>query len=148
MIYHQRRKRRPKYDADLEKRFSSIVEERLSYGTRRATAMIRRSGIRAYFLPKTNATFHAKGVESWKTMLYSFIDDTQEWLAEYHMRSLSESVNSMLKRKMPVKVRKKLPLRKKTEEILKINMHNLRQYSYLKHTYPEMIKDYRELYLK
>ena len=58
------------------------------------------------------------------------------------MRSISESVNSMMKRKMPVKVRKKLPMRKKTEEILKINMHNLRQYSYLRHTDPEMIKDY------
>ena len=64
------------------------------------------------------------------------------------MRSISEFINSMMKRKMPVKVRKKLPWRKKTEEALKINMHNLRQYSYLRHTNPEMIKDYRELYLK
>ena len=47
-----------------------------------------------------------------------------------------------------MKVRKKLPLRKKTEGILKINMHNLRQSSYLRHTDPEMIKDYREMYLK
>ena len=46
MIYYQRRKREPQYDADLEKRISSIVEERPSYGTRRVTAMIRRSGIR------------------------------------------------------------------------------------------------------
>ena len=58
------------------------------------------------------------------------------------MRSISESVNSMMKRKMPAKVRKK------TEEKLKINMHNLRQYSSLKHTDPEMIKDCKELYLK
>jgi hypothetical protein len=54
----------------------------------------------------------------------------------------------MMNRKMPVKVRKKLPQRKKTEEALKINMHNLRQYSYLRHTNPGMVKDYRELYLK
>ena len=46
-------------------------------------------------------------------------------------------------RKMPTKIRKKLPLLKKTEETLKINMHNLRQYNYLKHTNPDMIKDYR-----
>ena len=59
-------------------------------------------------------------------MLYDFVDNTQEWLAEYHMRSISESVNSMMKRKMPIKVRKKLPLRKNTEEVLKINMHNHR----------------------
>ena len=118
------------------------------YSNRKICSITEGYGIRPYFLPKTNATFRAKGVESWKTMLYSFIDDTQGWLAEYHMRSISESVNSMMKRKMPVKVRKKLPLRKKTEEMLKINMHNLRQYSYLRHTDPDMIKDYRELYLK
>ena len=118
------------------------------YSNRKICSITEGYGIRPYFLPKTNATFRAKGVESWKTMLYSFIDDTQGWLAEYHMRSISESVNSMMKRKMPVKVRKKLPLRKKTEEMLKINMHNFRQYRYLRHTDPEMIKDYRELYLK
>ena len=53
-----------------------------------------------------------------------------------------------MKRKMPVKIRKKLSLRKNTEEMLKINMHNLRQYSYPRHTDPDMIKDYRELCLK
>ena len=46
MIYYQRRKREPQYDADLEKRISHIVDERPSYGTRRVTAMIRRSGSR------------------------------------------------------------------------------------------------------
>ena len=46
MIYYQRRKREPQYDADLERRISEIVTERPSYGTRRVTAMIHRSGIR------------------------------------------------------------------------------------------------------
>ena len=46
MIYYQRRKREPQYDADLEKRISHFVEERPSYGTRRVTAMIRLSGSR------------------------------------------------------------------------------------------------------
>ena len=45
MICYRHRERKPKYDADLEKRISSIVEERPSYGTRRVTATIRRSGI-------------------------------------------------------------------------------------------------------
>ena len=45
MNYYQRRKREPQYDADLERRISDIVTERPSYGTRRVTAMIRRSGI-------------------------------------------------------------------------------------------------------
>jgi transposase len=115
------------------------------YSNRKICSIVEEYGITPYFLPKTNATFRSKGVASWKTMLYSFVDDTQSWLEQYHMRSISESVNSMIKRKMPVKIRKKLPQRKQTEETLKINMHNLRQYSYLKRTNPEMIKDYRGL---
>ena len=46
MIYYQCRKIEPQFDADLEKRISHVVEERPSYGTRRVTAMIRRSGSR------------------------------------------------------------------------------------------------------
>ncbi|MFG1518989.1 MAG: hypothetical protein AAE977_00735 [Thermoplasmataceae archaeon] len=77
----------------------------------------------------SNAIFHARGVESWKTILHSFIDNTQEWLEQYHMRSISESINSIMKRKLPLKARKKLSQRKKAEKSMKINMHNLRQYS-------------------
>jgi transposase len=118
------------------------------YSNRKICSIIEEYGITPYFLPRTNATLRARGVESCKTMLYHFMDDTQEWLDQYHMRSISESVNSMMKRKMTVKIRKKLPLRKNTEESLKINMHNLRQYSYLRHTNPDVIKDYRGLYLE
>lgn len=35
--------------------------------------------------------------------------------------------------------------RKKTEETLKIIMHSLRQYNYLKHTKPEIIKSFNVL---
>ena len=118
------------------------------YSNRKICSIVEEYGITPYFLPKTNATFRSKGVASWKAMLYGFVEDPQSWMEEYHMRSISESVNSMMKRKMPVKIRKKLPQRKQTEETLKINMHNLRQYSYLKRTNPEMIKDYRGLYSK
>ena len=118
------------------------------YSSRKICSTVDGYGITPYFLPKTNATFRAKGVPSWKTMLYGFIDNTQYWMEQYHMRSISESVNSMMKRKMPVKIRKKLSQRKKTEETLKINMHNLRQYSYLRRTNPEMIKDYRGFHSK
>ena len=102
-------------------------------------------GIDQYFFPKTNANFRVKGVESWRAMLYHFMGDTQSWLENHHMRSLSECVNSMMERKMPSRIRKKLPLPKKTEETLKIIMHNLRQYNYLKHTKPEIIKSFNEL---
>ena len=65
-------------------------------------------------------------------ILYGFMDNAQEWLETYHMRSISESVNSMINRKMLFKIRKRLPNRKRMEEYLKVNMHNLRQFNYLK----------------
>lgn len=105
-------------------------------------------GIRPYLLPIANATYHAKDVESWKTTLYNFVNDTQKLMAIYHTRSISESANLMMIKKMPVKAGKKLLLIKKNEEILKINKYNLRQYRYLSHTGPKMTKDCGELYLK
>lgn len=112
------------------------------YSSRNACSTVDSYGVRPYFLPKSNVKFSAKGVESWKMMLYGFMDNTQEWLETYHMRSISESVNSMIKRKMPFKIRKRLPNRKRMEEYLKVNMHNLRQLNYLKHTNPELLKTY------
>ncbi len=111
------------------------------YSSRNACSTLDSYGVRPYFLPKSNVTFRAKGVESWKMMLYGFMDNTQQWLENYHMRSISESVNSMLKRKMSFKIRKRLLHRKRTEEYLKINTHNLRQFNYLKHTNPQLLKD-------
>ncbi len=116
------------------------------YSNRNACSIMDAYAIVPYFLPKTNATLRAKGVPPWKLMLYGLMDDPQSWLEHHHMRSISECVNSMMKRKMPTKIRKKLPQRKKTEETLKINMHNLRQYNYLTHTNPELIRDYREIH--
>ncbi|MGC9193384.1 MAG: hypothetical protein ACP5FQ_05710 [Thermoplasmata archaeon] len=42
---------------------------------------------------------------------------------------------------MPAKIRKKLPQRKRTEEVLKINVHNVRQYCYLRYLAPELLKN-------
>ncbi|MCL5439955.1 MAG: IS3 family transposase [Candidatus Thermoplasmatota archaeon] len=44
MLYYGHMKRKKRYDADLMDQISGIVKERPSYGTRRVTAMIRRSG--------------------------------------------------------------------------------------------------------
>ena len=109
------------------------------YSSRNTCSTVDSYGVKSYFLPKSNVTFKAKGVESWERMLYDFMNNTQEWLENYHMRSISETVNSMIKSKMPSKIRKRLPQRKRTEEYLKINAHNLRQFNYLRHTNPEML---------
>ena len=65
--------------------------------------------------------------------LEPYMDYIKERIAKYNLSAM----------RILEEIRKKLPQRKKTEETLKINMHNLRQYSYLRRTNPEMIKDYR-----
>ena len=42
------------------------------YSNRNVCSITQGYGIDQYFLPKTNASFRAKGVESWKSMLYDF----------------------------------------------------------------------------
>ena len=70
--------------------------------------------------------------------LEPYMDYIKERIAKYNLSAM----------RILEEIRKKLPQRKKTEETLKINMHNLRQYSYLRRTNPEMIKDYREFHSK
>ena len=70
--------------------------------------------------------------------LEPYMDYIKERIAKYNLSAM----------RILEEIRKKLPQRKKTEETLKINMHNLRQYSYLRRTNPEMIKDYRGFHSK
>jgi len=46
--------------------------------------------VRAYFLPKSNATFRSKGVASWVEMLVLLVSEPQKWFESCHMRSISE----------------------------------------------------------
>lgn len=64
------------------------------------------------------------------------------------MRYISESVNPMLKMKMSFNIRKIIPYRKRGEEYLKVNIHNLRQFNYLKHTNPELLKSPQDINFK
>jgi hypothetical protein len=56
------------------------------------------------------------------------------------MRSISETVNSMDKPRLPTKNRRRLPWRKKTEQLLRKDVHNARRHSYLQYLEPELIK--------
>ena len=111
------------------------------YAARTICAVIGKYGVTPFLLPKSNSTFRRNGVVSWSHMTHAFVADPQLWLSTYHMRSNVESVMSMLKRRLPTKIRKKLPDRKKTEEFLKTNVHNARQCCYLAYTHPEMVKE-------
>ncbi len=110
------------------------------YANRVVCALLGKEDITPYLLPKSNVTFRSKGVPSWKYMLYALVIDPQKWLDGYHDRSISETGNSMLKRREPTKIRKKLSERKYTEESLKFNIHNVRQIGYLQYLAPRLLR--------
>ncbi|MEM2934279.1 MAG: hypothetical protein QXL78_05065 [Methanocellales archaeon] len=49
-----------------------------------------------------------KGSKAWTEMLLSFIEDPQEWLREYHPRSIPESSFSVFKRDYPIPLRRRI----------------------------------------
>ncbi|MGI0061828.1 MAG: hypothetical protein ACREBA_05180 [Nitrosotalea sp.] len=110
------------------------------YGTRSTCALVSRYRAIPYFMPRRNATLRPVGVPAWKAMVFDFIDDTQSWLQAYHMRSISESVNSVDKRRFPWTLKKKLAWRKANESFLRRNIYNIRQYHNLMFLRPSLIE--------
>ena len=132
--------------------FKDVVKETLSncprfdtlcgdgiYANRVACALLEEPEVTPLFLPKSNVTFRSKGVPLWKGMLYSLARNPQKWLESYHDRSISETGNSMLKRREPTKIRKKLSERKGIQEALKFNVYNIRQICYLRYLAPNLL---------
>lgn len=113
------------------------------YSTRPACSMVTAAGAKPYFFPKVNSIFMSHGVPSWKEMMYELVDDPQRWLRVYHMRSMSETANSMDKRRFPWRLKKRLAWRKDVESFLRRDVHNIRQYSYLSYLEPDLIKKMR-----
>lgn len=110
------------------------------YANRPFCGLVSSYGAELYSLPKSNAHLKASGIADWKRMTYEFILDPQGFLNTYHDRSMSETVNSMIKRREPIPIRKRLSWRKSMEEYLKINIHNIRQFCYLVYLAPQLVK--------
>ncbi len=83
--------------------------------------------------PKQGITLKRRGSRAWADMLLAFIDEPQQWLREYHKRSISETANSTLKRDYPAPLRKRIRLRRKQEAYTRANDYNLKRLCYLKY---------------
>ncbi len=64
-------------------------------------------------------------------MFFSLWNDPQKWLEQYHMRSISETVNSMVKCRFGAPLRKRLDPRKETEKKLKLVAYDIRRIGYI-----------------
>ena len=101
------------------------------YTNRPACEVLQELGITPRMMPKRNVTLKRKGVFSWTQMLMALLRDPQGWLRQYYLREASETVNSMLKRRNPGPLKKRLDDRKLTEDLLRGLNHNVRRLCYL-----------------
>jgi transposase len=119
-------------------RFKVLLGDTL-YANRKVCKITASCNIALYSIPRSNSTMKSKGVKEWSRMTYELVLDPQGFLSVYHGRSISETVNSMMKRREPMKLRKRLSGRRATEEQLKVIIHNLRQCCYLTYLAPEFL---------
>jgi transposase len=97
------------------------------YATRKFCQACDERGIVPITLPRRNVTLRRKGVYAWVEMLLFMLDSPQEYLEQYHLRSISETGNSMLVAYYPQPIRKRFNERKELESDLRIVVHNIRR---------------------
>ena len=95
------------------------------FGNRPICKLVSSYGLTLRALPHRNCTLKSKGVREWINMLWALSEDSDAWLAEYHMRSISETGYSVLKRANPQPLRKRLNPRRETEDYLRGICHNM-----------------------
>lgn len=81
--------------------------------------------------PPADAVLKSYGCMPKKQMLLEFLRNTQEWLREYHTRSISESRNSVDKRVYPRPLLKRLECRRYAEGYARACRYNVRQLVYV-----------------
>lgn len=102
------------------------------YANRPTCKTVSAAGVLPVFLPARNVTMKKKGVAAWVRMLARIVDSPQEFLRDYHERSISESGFSMDARAFPKPVLKRLPERKVTASRLRFVCHNVKRLCYIK----------------
>lgn len=102
-----------------------------AFAARWLTDLVSRERVVPYFLPRRNATFKSMGYTGWAPMLHALWKDPQEWMEAYHMRSIAETVNSMIKARFGAPLRKRLDARRVTETRLKLVGHDVRRAGFL-----------------
>jgi transposase len=81
--------------------------------------------------PKKGTTLKRRGSWAWTEMLLSFINDPQEWLHDYHLRSISETVFSTYKRDFLTPLRRRILRRRKREAFSRVCDYNMKRLCYL-----------------
>ena len=82
---------------------------------------------------KRGTTLKRKGSWAWAEMLLDFMEDPQQWLREYHLRSISETVFSTYKRDFHAPLRRRIQQRRKMEAFSRVCDYNMKRLCYLRY---------------
>jgi transposase len=93
--------------------------------------LIEDSGIIPYIFPKKNNKLNSDSFPGWKRMLIKLIENVQEWLKEYHVRSHTESFHSSFKRIFGL-ITKRLDETIHTQVLARIIHNNRRKTNYFR----------------
>ena len=96
---------------------------------RKLVQLIEDSGMVPFVFPKKNNVITPKGYPAWGRMCKKIVEDVQAWLAEYHIRSHTESFHSSLKRVFGI-VTKRLNITVYTQILTRIIHNNRRKTNY------------------
>lgn len=95
-----------------------------AYSSKENHDALEKFGVEAFIPFRINAVIDPKR-PAWSRALSEFIFNPDKFLAHYHRRSIVETVNSMIKRKLGAAVRSKLPTTQINEVLAKCLLHNL-----------------------
>lgn len=96
-------------------------------------SLIEEIGAAPRLYPRKGIRLRRKGCWVWAEMLLDFIKDPQQWLREYHLRSISETVLSTFKRDFPIPLRKRILRRRKKEAFSRVCDYNMKRLCYLRY---------------
>jgi transposase len=104
-----------------------------AFGSRRNCSLVAEVGGVARLYPRKKVTLRMFGSVDWQQMLVDLVEHPQEWLGEYHSRSIVESAFSVLKRDYPSPLRRKVPFRRRQEAFIRVCNYNLKRLCYLRY---------------
>lgn len=104
-----------------------------AYISRANCSYIASLGAKPRIFPKENVSMKARGSIPWRLMFMEFVHHTQKWLEEFHLRSISETGNGVLKGRFTRPLLKRSNDRRIAEGCFKVTTYNVRRLSYLYH---------------
>ncbi len=93
--------------------------------------MVVEKGGKPYLCFKSNVTGKSKGFPAWKISFKAYTDNPEEWMDEYHIRSVVESVFASIKQCWGPDVKSRKGWLKRRELSIKVVAYNIKRTLYI-----------------